>query len=141
METVKCFMLVALAGLWMVEAGDVSGRGTKNASYFVNPKQFLTYVGQMDKIKSLGEEVHCKLRGGSCNEKKHKIAGKTSKKSARPRDRMPDNHNNVLSPDALMSPVAGGMLGGGDYTQQPGKPSELSSKQSQGSFVPFNFPS
>jgi hypothetical protein len=117
---VAVLLLGALAGVWLAEAsedvaaGTVAASSTKNASYFVNPKQFLTYVGQIDKIKSLGEEVHCKLHG-SCTDKRRKIpkkvtSAKASKKSmaSRPRgSRLPDNHNNVLSPDAMMSPVAG----------------------------------
>ena len=126
---VAVLLLGALVGVWLTDASeDVAADTvpTKNASYFVNPKQFLTYVGQMDKIKSLGEEVHCKLHG-TCTDKRRKIPKKisslASKKSiaSRPRGRMPDNHNNVLSPEAMMSPVAGGMLGANEYTQQPGK--------------------
>jgi len=121
---VAVLLLGALVGVWLTEDVAADTVPTKNASYFVNPKQFLTYVGQMDKIKSLGEEVHCKLHG-TCTDKRRKIPKKisslASKKSiaSRPRGRMPDNHNNVLSPEAMMSPVAGGMLGANEYTQQP----------------------
>lgn len=112
--------------------------GNRNSSYFVNPKQFLTYAEQFDKIKSLGAEVRCKLRGSCSNKKRSKISKKrtrTTKKFTtgrlvdkksfefRPSSDLPDNHNSILSPDSLSSPLSNSLLPpgvGSEYTQQPG---------------------
>lgn len=91
--------------------------GKKNISYIVNPLKYSNYVEQFKKIRNLGEEVRCKLRG-SCAEDlkrfqithggarhfriKNKVGQKKSMQSFSSVN-MPDTSNQVIQQDRLMS--------------------------------------